>query len=97
MMRCNYLTKIYTQDQLKKKLKTLRFRKIVFTNGCFDLLHKGHVRYLEKARNLGSHLVVALNSDHSVRELKGHKRPLNILKDRLEVIAALEAVDFVTW
>lgn len=70
---------------------------MVFTNGCFDLLHKGHVTYLEKARNLGDILVVALDTDESVRKLKGPKRPINTLADRLEVIAALESVDFVTW
>ena len=70
---------------------------IVFTNGCFDLLHKGHVTYLERARTEGDLLVVALNSDDSVRRLKGPERPVNSLADRLEVIAALECVDYVTW
>lgn len=70
---------------------------MVFTNGCFDLIHKGHVTYLEKAKNLGDVLVVALNSDISVQRLKGPTRPINPLKDRLEVIAALESVDYVTW
>ncbi len=72
-------------------------RKVVFTNGCFDLLHKGHVTYLERARKLGDLLVVALNDDQSVRRLKGVGRPINPLADRLEVIAALESVDFATW
>lgn len=72
-------------------------RRVVFTNGCFDLLHKGHVSYLERARKLGDLLVVALNDDGSVRRLKGAGRPLNPLEDRLEVIAALESVDFTTW
>src|SRR4051794_27733199 len=72
-------------------------KRAVFTNGCFDLLHKGHVTYLERARKLGDVLIVALNSDASVRKLKGPERPLNRLADRLEVIAALESVDFVTW
>jgi rfaE bifunctional protein nucleotidyltransferase chain/domain len=71
--------------------------KVVFTNGCFDLLHKGHVTYLERARAQGDLLVVALNSDESVKRLKGADRPLNTLADRLEVMAALECVDFVTW
>lgn len=74
-----------------------RGKRLVFTNGCFDLLHKGHVTYLERARAQGDALVVALNSDASVRRLKGTGRPLNSLADRAEVIAALEAVDFVTW
>lgn len=68
----------------------------MFTNGCFDLLHPGHVRYLRAARRLGDILVVALNSDASVRRLKGAGRPLVPLADRCEVIAALEMVDYVT-
>src|SRR4051812_1899633 len=80
-----------------KKLKKSRGNKVVFTNGCFDLLHKGHVTYLQQARGAGTHLVVALNSDKSVRRLKGPERPLNTLADRMEVLAALESVDFVTW
>lgn len=69
----------------------------MFTNGCFDLLHAGHVTYLEEARNLGDALIVALNGDASVRRLKGKDRPLVSLKDRARVIAALESVDAVTW
>jgi len=69
---------------------------LVFTNGCFDLLHPGHVRYLAQARALGDALVVALNSDRSVRILKGQGRPILNEKERVEVIAALEAVDYVT-
>jgi rfaE bifunctional protein nucleotidyltransferase chain/domain len=68
---------------------------IVFTNGCFDILHVGHVRYLAAARRLGNVLVVGLNSDASVRELKGPGRPLNSEEDRAEVLAALEVVDHV--
>lgn len=67
------------------------------TNGCFDLLHSGHVAYLDEARSLGDALLVALNSDASVRRLKGAQRPLVPLKDRSEVIASLECVDVVTW
>lgn len=71
---------------------------VVFTNGCFDLLHRGHVTYLAQARALGASLVVALNSDASVRRLgKGDDRPVNTLADRMAVIAALECVDLVTW
>jgi formyltetrahydrofolate-dependent phosphoribosylglycinamide formyltransferase len=70
-------------------------KKLVFTNGCFDLLHAGHVRYLEQARALGDAMVVALNSDQSVRQLKGPERPLNPENDRAEVMAALRAVDAV--
>jgi rfaE bifunctional protein nucleotidyltransferase chain/domain len=71
-------------------------RKLVFTNGCFDLLHAGHVRYLEQARTLGDALLVAVNGDESVRELKGPTRPLNPQEDRAEVLAGLGSVDFVT-
>ena len=72
-------------------------QRVVFTNGCFDLLHSGHVAYLERARNLGDALIVALNGDASVRRLKGPGRPLVALKDRARVMAALESVDAVTW
>lgn len=71
-------------------------RQIVFTNGCFDLLHVGHVRYLQSARALGEALLVAVNGDASVRALKGPARPINTETDRAEVLAALECVDFVT-
>ena len=70
-------------------------RRIVFTNGCFDILHAGHVRYLHAARGLGDVLVLGLNSDASVRRLKGEERPFNVLQDRAEVLAALECVDMV--
>jgi D-glycero-beta-D-manno-heptose 1-phosphate adenylyltransferase len=70
-------------------------RKLVFTNGCFDLLHVGHVRYLQGAAALGDGLLVAINGDESVRALKGPGRPLNRAEDRAEVIAALECVDYV--
>jgi D-beta-D-heptose 7-phosphate kinase/D-beta-D-heptose 1-phosphate adenosyltransferase len=68
---------------------------MVFTNGCFDLLHAGHIAYLEKARGLGNFLVVGLNSDRSVREIKGPHRPVLPQKQRALVLAALEAVDYV--
>lgn len=69
--------------------------KVVFTNGCFDLLHAGHVDYLVKAANLGDFFVVALNTDRSIKALKGDKRPINALAQRLNVVAALECVDAV--
>ena len=73
-------------------------RPLVFTNGCFDLLHRGHVTYLAQARALGASLLVALNTDASVRRLeKGGDRPLNPLADRAAVLAALGCVDLVTW
>jgi len=90
--------KIKTIIQLKKiiaRLKT-RGKTIVFTNGCFDLLHYGHVKYLEEAKCKGDILVVAINSDASLRKIKGKKRPLVPEKDRLRMIAALESVDYVT-
>lgn len=92
---------------LEKKIKQLKElqeiiarlkakgKKVVFTNGCFDLLHYGHVQYLEEAKRKGDILVVALNSDASVRRIKGKKRPLVSQKDRLKVVAALESVDYV--
>ena len=90
-------SKILSPAALQKVLRRSPKKSTVFTNGCFDLLHKGHVSYLERARNLGDLLIVALNGDESVRRLKGPTRPLNGLKDRLDVMAALESVDYVTW
>jgi rfaE bifunctional protein nucleotidyltransferase chain/domain len=89
--------KIVTAEQASALGKEMREkgRKLVFTNGCFDLLHAGHVRYLEAARALGDALLVAINGDESVRALKGAGRPLNRAEDRAEVIAALEDVDHV--
>ena len=69
--------------------------KIVFTNGCFDILHFGHVSYLEKSKNLGNKLVVGLNNDNSVRKIKGNNRPFNKERNRARVLAALEFVDLV--
>lgn len=90
--------KILSLDELASRAAELRGkgRKLVATNGCFDLLHVGHVRYLTKARDLGDALVVGLNGDASVRAIKGETRPLNSEADRAEVLAALECVDFVT-
>jgi rfaE bifunctional protein nucleotidyltransferase chain/domain len=79
---------------ISKELRE-RGRRLVLTNGCFDLLHVGHVRYLEAARALGDALIVAINGDESVRALKGEGRPLNREAERAEVIAALECVDYV--
>jgi rfaE bifunctional protein nucleotidyltransferase chain/domain len=73
-----------------------RGQKLVFTNGCFDLLHAGHVRYLTAARSLGDALAVGINGDESVQSLKGAGRPINREADRAEVMAALEPVDYVT-
>ena len=78
-----------------RELLQLVHGKLVFTNGCFDVLHTGHIRYLEGARQLGDALVVGLNGDQSVRELKGPTRPINAESDRAEVLAALRCVDAV--
>jgi D-beta-D-heptose 7-phosphate kinase/D-beta-D-heptose 1-phosphate adenosyltransferase len=72
-----------------------RGKRVVFTNGCFDLLHAGHVKYLQKARNLGDLLVLGLNSDASVRRLKGAKRPLIDQEERAHLLAALDCIDYV--
>ncbi len=81
--------------RIVKNLKT-KGKRIVFTNGCFDLLHVGHVRYLEEAKALGDVLVVGVNSDSSVRKLKGPKRPILPEKERTEILSALGCVDYVT-
>jgi len=90
---------VLDRGELREVLARLRGggRRVVFTNGCFDLLHPGHVRYLAEARRLGDVLVVGVNTDASVRRLeKAPDRPLNPERDRAEVLAALAAVDFVT-
>lgn len=91
-------SKILTLDQLAAESGRLRSesQRVVATNGCFDLLHVGHVRYLTAARKLGDVLIVGLNGDDSVRQLKGEGRPVNRQQDRAEVLAALESVDYVT-
>lgn len=90
--------KIIDMQKLAARAAQLREagRKLVFTNGCFDLLHVGHVRYLAAARAMGDVLAVGVNGDESVRALKGANRPINNERDRAEVLAALESVDFVT-
>src|SRR5207244_6898408 len=90
--------KILSHDELVAERARLREsgRTLVFTNGVFDILHVGHVRYLTEARALGDVLVVAINSDRSVRELKGTDRPLMKENERAEILAALRAVDYVT-
>ncbi len=89
--------KVVDADELGQISRQLRAegRKLVVTNGCFDLLHVGHVRYLQAARKLGDALAVGLNGDLSIRALKGATRPLNGERDRAEVLAALGCVDFV--
>ena len=90
--------KIVSWETLKRKIARDRKqgKKISFTNGCFDILHFGHVSYLEAAKKLNRVLVVGLNSDSSVKRLKGPQRPINSQKERAHVLAALECVDYVT-
>jgi rfaE bifunctional protein nucleotidyltransferase chain/domain len=92
------MNKILDRETLKDKLDFLRKegKKIAFTNGCFDILHVGHVRYLMEAKKTADILVLALNSDSSVRTIKGEKRPLVPEAERAEVLAALECIDFIT-
>lgn len=93
----SYETKIVAPDELAPRLASIP-RPLVFTNGCFDILHRGHVTYLAQARALGASLLLAVNSDASVRRLgKGDDRPVNPLADRMAVLAALECVTLVTW
>jgi D-beta-D-heptose 7-phosphate kinase/D-beta-D-heptose 1-phosphate adenosyltransferase len=90
--------KILTPDEARAVRERLRAqgRRLVFTNGCFDILHVGHVRYLQAARSLGDALLVAINSDASVRALKGDSRPVMNEGERAEMLAALDAVSYVT-
>jgi rfaE bifunctional protein nucleotidyltransferase chain/domain len=88
--------KVLTRDELETfKSSKNRPKKLVFTNGCFDILHVGHVRYLQQARSLGDALFVGLNTDQSVKRLKGPTRPIQNENDRAEILAALSCVDFV--
>lgn len=89
--------KIIAFSRVKALASRLRAKgkRIVFTNGCFDILHAGHVKYLQKARSLGDVLILGLNSDRSVRKIKGPSRPIVCQKDRAEVIASLNSVDYV--
>ncbi len=90
--------KIMALPDLQKKAAKIKEAggKIIFTNGCFDILHVGHARYLAAAKSLGDYLIVALNSDHSVRQLKGNKRPIMPEVERAEILSALESVDYIT-
>ncbi len=90
-------TKLMTLVDLTKQVRAFqkKKKKVVFTNGCFDILHVGHIRYLSAARALGDVLIVAVNSDRSVRALKGEQRPIVPQRERLEVLAALSFVDYL--
>ncbi len=96
-MRPAFEDKICEPEHLRERVELLS-KPRVFTNGVFDILHRGHVTYLAEARALGASLIVALNSDASAKRLKkGEDRPINTLRDRMAVIAALQNVDLVTW
>ena len=90
--------KVVSQKELKIIVNNFKAqgKEIVFTNGCFDIFHVGHLRYLQEAKKLGDILIVAVNSDLSVKSLKGPTRPINNEADRMELLAGLECVDFVT-
>jgi D-glycero-beta-D-manno-heptose 1-phosphate adenylyltransferase len=92
------MTGIISREELKKIRKALKEsgKKVVFTNGCFDLIHAGHVDYLSKAKEFGDILIVAVNSDESIRRIKGKTRPITPLSERGFVLSALKAVDYVT-
>jgi len=89
--------KIIDYNEIQKIAETLKAdgKTVVFTNGCFDILHVGHVRYLQAAKELGDYLILGLNSDQSVRTIKGPTRPINQQDDRAEVVSALSSVDYV--
>jgi rfaE bifunctional protein nucleotidyltransferase chain/domain len=99
MKKLDYaLNKIQTADEAFMRIRELKEKgncKIVFTNGCFDLLHRGHIDYLSRAADMGTHLIVGLNTDSSVRKLKGSTRPICNQESRSIVMAALEAVSMV--
>lgn len=90
------LLQVLAEIEKRKQMSPRRPPRVVFTNGCFDILHVGHARYLRDARALGDILVVGLNSDASVKRLKGPERPIQTEADRGELLAALACVDFVT-
>ncbi|MEO6587899.1 MAG: adenylyltransferase/cytidyltransferase family protein [Pyrinomonadaceae bacterium] len=89
---------VLTRENLVKKISELRLTnaKIVLTNGCFDLFHVGHIRYLSGAKKLGDYLIIGLNSDQQVKKLKGENRPFMPETERAEIVSALRCVDFVT-
>ena len=95
------LKKIQTKIQaLEEATSTVKYwnstnEKIVFTNGCFDIIHAGHVKYLESSKNLGDILIVAINSDNSIKKLKGENRPINELENRIKILASLSFIDHI--
>lgn len=95
--KTSFATGIVNEEQLLQAVKEARAqgKKIVFTNGCFDIIHAGHVTYLQLAKQLGDYLIVAINTDESIRKLKGESRPINHLEHRMTVLAGLQVVDWV--
>ena len=93
-----YSNKIVPINRLKKLILYLKKKgkKIVFTNGCFDILHCGHVSYLSKAKQLGDILIIGINSDSSVKSIKSKKRPINKLKNRMYMLSSLECIDYIS-
>ncbi len=87
--------KLITDEYLKDNENLFADKKVVFTNGCFDLLHPGHIHYLEKAKSFGDILIVGLNSDESIKRLKGVNRPINNVDFRVQMLAGLSSVDFI--
>ena len=89
--------KVCSLDKLPSLIEKLKkdSKRIVFANGCFDILHVGHIRYLEGAKSLGDILIVGINDDESESQLKGHGRPIMPEEDRIEIVSALECVDYV--
>ncbi len=90
-----FLDKRILKEEIQKQKKNKKI--IVFTNGCFDILHYGHINYLSRAKDLGDYLIVALNTDDVIKQLKGSSRPINKLINRMEIVASLFFVDFVTF
>lgn len=92
------MSSVLSSTDLSQKINSERSgKKVVFTNGCFDILHVGHIEYLEEAKSLGDILVVGLNSDESVKRLKGSERPLQNENDRARILGALKSVDYVSF
>lgn len=91
------MEKLVKEDEINALIKKLRSenKTIVFTNGCFDILHAGHVRYLKESKSKGDVLIVGLNSDSSIKKIKGENRPINNEQDRTEVLSALENVNYI--
>lgn len=95
ILNCGKMKIFKNVEDLNNKIKKLKDKKIVFTNGVFDVIHPGHVELFEYAKNSGDYLIVGINDDDSVRRLKGEKRPIFPLPERMEILEAIEYVDFI--